>query len=462
MDQGSTAPHRPTPWGRSWRRRRSSFTPSATGCTRRPPLGALVKSEGDAPVYGVVAEVTTRSIDPGRRSMAMGEDDPSGDAVYERNPQLARLLATEFRATVVGHRDAGRIRRYLAPLPPRIHDFVFRCADDEAAAFSEALDFLPLLLERPPWARLTRSCAAFLRRASLTHTDPEAFLLRAGKELAPALGGQFQRLSAILKAADAVNDAPDIAGDREGARLGVVVGGSLTEGVDVRLDGDRSTEDVKVGTFVSIQGDRSRFLGVVTDVSLETTDSALRASPPDVSDPFVAEVVSGTSAYGTIRVEPMLVIDVEGPTPAKTVPSHFAAASTASQEDIEIVFGAEDERHFWIGSPLDMETRLCLDMRELVKRSNGVFGKSGTGKTFLTRLLLAGILQSGEATNLVFDMESEYGWRGYSEANLEVKGLKQLFPSKVAVFSLDEESSRRRGLTPDYVVRDRLRGGRTG
>ena len=249
-----------------------------------------------------------------------------------------------------------------------------------------------------------------------------------------------------------MNDAPDIDGDRE-ARLGVVVGGSLTEGVDVRLDGDRSTEDVKVGTFVSIQGDRSRFLGVVTDVSLETTDSALRASPPNVSDPFVAEVVSGTSAYGTIRVEPMLVIDVEGYEPAKTVPSHFAAASTASQEDIEIVFGAEDERHFWIGSPLDMETRLCLDMRELVKRSNGVFGKSGTGKTFLTRLLLAGILQSGEATNLVFDMESEYGWRGYSEANLEVKGLKQLFPSKVAVFSLDEESSRRRGLTPDYVVR---------
>ena len=67
--------------------------------------------------------------------------------------------------------------------------------------------------------------------------------------------------------------------------------------------------------------------------------------------------------------------------------------------------------------------------------------------------ILTGILQSGEATNLVFDMESEYGWRGYSEANLEVKGLKQLFPSKVAVFSLDEESSRRRGLTPDYVVR---------
>ena len=50
-------------------------------------------------------------------------------------------------------------------------------------------------------------------------------------------------------------------------------------------------------------------------------------------------------------------------------------------------------------------------------------------------------------------MQSEYGWKGYSEDSREVKGLKQLFPSKVSVFSLDEESSRRRGLTPDYVVR---------
>ena len=33
------------------------------------------------------------------------------------------------------------------------------------------------------------------------------------------------------------------------------------------------------------------------------------------------------------------------------------------------------------------------------------------------------------------------------------KGLKQLFSSQVAVFSLDEDSSKRRGLTPDYVVR---------
>ena len=236
-------------------------------------------------------------------------------------------------------------------------------------------------------------------------------------------------------------------------RLGMVVAGSLTEGVEVRLEPGVSTEEIKVGTFVSVQGERMRFLGVITDISLGATDPALRSNPPDVSDPYVARVISGTTAFGAITVEPMLALDVEGPQPAKTVPGHFSRVSTASEADIELVFGKEDETHFSIGTPLDMETRLCLDIAEFVKRSNGVFGKSGTGKTFLTRLLLAGILQSHAAANLVFDMESEYGWKGYREGGTEVKGLKQLFPSDVAVFSLDEESSRRRGLTPDYVVR---------
>ena len=251
-------------------------------------------------------------------------------------------------------------------------------------------------------------------------------------------------------------------GDLAGMQtLGMVVSGSLTEGMVVRLDADRSIEEIKVGTFVNIQGQHMRFFGVVTDAALASMDPAMPAQPPDVSDPFIAQVVSGTAAYGTITVEPMLTIGgmdsiagLDGPQPARTVPPHFSRVGTATDTDIRTVFGEEDDRHFWIGSPLDMETRLFLNIEEMVKRSNGVFGKSGTGKTFLTRLLLAGILQKDAASNLVFDMHNEYGWQGTSEgASSTVKGLKQLFPSKVAVFSLDEQSSRTRGINPDYVVR---------
>jgi DNA helicase HerA-like ATPase len=100
-----------------------------------------------------------------------------------------------------------------------------------------------------------------------------------------------------------------------------------------------------------------------------------------------------------------------------------------------------------------METKLCLNLEEFVKRSNGIFGKSGTGKTFLTRILLIGMLQKSRAVNLIFDMHNEYGWKGTHEGGAPVKGLKQLFADSVAVFTLDEESSRRRKVSTDFVVK---------
>jgi len=242
-------------------------------------------------------------------------------------------------------------------------------------------------------------------------------------------------------------------------RLGIVVAGSLDKGVEVRLDSPVSVEDIVVGRHVTIEGQKRRFFGMITDVSLGVTDQQLALAPPDVSDPFLTEVLAGTSTYGTIHVLPMLTISgdvdslTEGPQPVKTVPSHFSLVNLASDRDIELVFGKEDKQRFWIGNPLDMETKLCLNLEEFVTRSNGIFGKSGTGKTFLTRILLIGMLQKSKAVNLIFDMHNEYGWAGTSERGRAVKALKQLFPSSVAVFTLDEENSRRRGVSTDFVVR---------
>ncbi len=247
--------------------------------------------------------------------------------------------------------------------------------------------------------------------------------------------------------------------ENTGQHLGIVVSGSLDKGVEVRLDSSASIEDMAVGRYVTIEGKKRRFFGMITDISLGVIDEKLTLTPPDVSDPFLSEVLTGTSTYGTLHVLPMLTISggvaniIEGPQPVKTVPTHFSPVNQASQRDVELVFGGEDERKFFIGTPLDMETKICLDLPELVKRSNGIFGKSGTGKTFLTRMLLIGMLQKSAAVNLVFDMHNEYGWEGGSEQGRKVKGLKQLFPEKVAVFTLDEESSRRRRVSTDFVVK---------
>jgi DNA helicase HerA-like ATPase len=242
-------------------------------------------------------------------------------------------------------------------------------------------------------------------------------------------------------------------------KLGIVTTASLEKGVDVRLDAPVSVEDMVVGRYVTIKGQKRRFFGMITDVRLGVTDDRLSVSPPDVADPFIAEVLTGTSTFGMIHVTPMLTISgdaesmLEGPQPVKTIPAHFSIVNLASEQDIESVFGKEDKERFYIGNPLDMETKLCLNLEEFVKRSNGIFGKSGTGKTFLTRILLIGMLQKSKAVNLIFDMHNEYGWQGSSEGSTRtVKGLKQLFPAKVAVFTLDEESSRRRKVSTDFTV----------
>jgi DNA helicase HerA-like ATPase len=142
--------------------------------------------------------------------------------------------------------------------------------------------------------------------------------------------------------------------------------------------------------------------------------------------------------------------------PVKTIPAHFAQIFEANAQEVSEIFGDESygERYFNVGVPLDMNTPVCIDLNALTERSNGVFGKTGTGKTFITRLLLAGLIKNDQAVNLIFDMHSEYGFqaRKEGEGSVFVKGLKTLFPHKIALFSLDPESTRRRGCAPDVEV----------
>jgi DNA helicase HerA-like ATPase len=237
--------------------------------------------------------------------------------------------------------------------------------------------------------------------------------------------------------------------------LGIVISGSLSKGLEIKLDARAPVEEMAVGRYITIEGNQLKFFGMITDVALDNTNPQIEKTPPDVDDEFLREVYTGASVFGRLHVSPMLVLDktADQPRPVKTIPGHFSKVRLATEEDVNMVFGQEDEQHFHIGEPLDMEdVRVNLDLPRMVERSVGVFGKSGTGKSFLTRLLLAGVIQRNAAVSLIFDMHNDYGWEVQTETRTSVKGLKQLFPQQVAIFTLDEESSRRRRVRPDFVV----------
>ncbi len=241
-------------------------------------------------------------------------------------------------------------------------------------------------------------------------------------------------------------------------RLGVVVGGSLSKGLVVKLDADVRIEDLAVGRYIVVRGESKRFFCMITDIILDNTNPDIQSAPPDISDPFLAAVYTGTAAYGKINAQPMLTIDdyEEKPTPkpVKTIPGHFVPVMNATVADVNAVFGTEDATHFNVGTPLELEsTQINLDLKRLVERSVGVFGKSGTGKSFLTRLIIAGIIARKQAVNLIFDMHNDYGWAVPDERGTTAKGLKQLFNNDVTICTLDAESSRKRGAKVDFEVK---------
>ena len=68
---------------------------------------------------------------------------------------------------------------------------------------------------------------------------------------------------------------------------------------------------------------------------------------------------------------------------------------------------------------------MCIDLEKFVQRSSGIFGATGTGKSFLTRAVLAGLIRYNKASVLVFDMHNEYGFDDTaSDTGLRVVGLK--------------------------------------
>ncbi len=236
------------------------------------------------------------------------------------------------------------------------------------------------------------------------------------------------------------------------SKIGTITHGSLTEGLKMRVSPNVSVEDLRVGKFVVVDGVKNQFFSMVTDVTLEASNQEILQKPPENAQTLLGQVLAGNQTFATVELKPMLMLPYLDETedvseeilPVKTIPPHFSPSFNALEKEVARIFGSEqlDPKFFNIGKPLDMEIPVTLNLERFVERSNGIFGKTGTGKTFLTRIALCGLISREKAVNLIFDMHSEYGWAGSSEGGSPVKGLKQIFNDKVVIASLDPETTK--------------------
>ena len=262
----------------------------------------------------------------------------------------------------------------------------------------------------------------------------------------------------------------------ENTVIGYIVGGGLRENLRVRLT--LPPQQVQEGAFVVIESGEWQFYGLVTDLQLGATDPRFADEQSETRlPPHLARLLHGQTLYTNLEVLPALMLEMgpepgsagyaawreehsEGsaPMPVKTIPPHHAPVRLAQQGDIAEIFGKpEKEGNFVIGYTREQGHPVCLDLRKFVQRSAGVFGATGTGKSFLTRLVLAGLIHDNSASVLVFDMHNEYGFDDTaSDTGMRVIGLKSKFSARLRVVGLGQ-GALIRNQTPDFNLEIAMR-----
>ena len=163
-----------------------------------PHLGALVRT-GSPYTFAIVCGISTESFDPGRRIVARGNSEKLEEDIYKSNPQLTRLLSTQFEALIVGYEDEGIPLQRLPPLPPKVHAFVYSCTPEEITRFTDSIDFLHTLVASSLVGNVDEVIGACLRQMADLHKNSEEFLVKAGKHIAKELASDIPRLNAILR-----------------------------------------------------------------------------------------------------------------------------------------------------------------------------------------------------------------------------------------------------------------------
>ncbi|MYF72074.1 MAG: hypothetical protein F4175_01485 [Gemmatimonadetes bacterium] len=173
----------------------SQFTSESRELNGAPPFGSFVKTLGALPVYGLVFNVCTHSIEPNRRATAYGLTEQE---LREEQPQIFELLKTEFEAVIIGYGDDQGPQQVLPPQPPGINSFVFPCTESEIKALTNSGDFLRSILcgNRLPADDLI---IASVRNAWAARALDMPYLVGIGKDLCRLIRDDYDRLSSIMR-----------------------------------------------------------------------------------------------------------------------------------------------------------------------------------------------------------------------------------------------------------------------
>lgn len=190
-------------------------------------------------------------------------------------------------------------------------------------------------------------------------------------------------------------------------KIGMITGGSIAS-----LKASCET-NIELGSFVVIHDGPRKFWGTITELSHPQVPAEL-ASMTLTGSRFQPEAGINLKRMSTAGSDPL---------PVKQLPSLGSEMHEADQSDIEKLFGSSSPPNWVIGA-MGGGHNLPIDLEKLVKRPVGIFGATGTGKSFIVRVVVSGLIQNRVGGNLIFDFHGDY------------TVLKDMFPSQVRLVTL--------------------------
>jgi len=226
-------------------------------------------------------------------------------------------------------------------------------------------------------------------------------------------------------------------------KIGEIVAASVLDGLVAKLQLN-NPEELRIAYPVIVEGSRYDFYCLVEDVLNEESDIADQLAGSTISDvivprPETHEGYGGPIFYSKAKLRMIQLIERESGrlSEPQTIPPYFSEVRHATREDVERIY-EPTAKSAPIGTITGVEPfHVHIDFDKLVEKPFAIFGRTGTGKSILNKLVCTAILAKEAGSVLVFDMHGEYGVFSQTDGT---EGLKYFFPGKVEIFSLDPKN----------------------
>ncbi|TLZ65213.1 MAG: ATP-binding protein [Methanobacteriota archaeon] len=226
-------------------------------------------------------------------------------------------------------------------------------------------------------------------------------------------------------------------------KIGEIVSASVLEGLMAKLQ-IPDPEELRIAYPVIVEGELYDFYCLVEDILNEESEIARQLAGSAISDVVLPqgqsdESYSGPIFYSMAKLRPIQLINKETGklSEPQTIPPYFSQCRYATKSDVDLIYEIT-EKSAPVGTISGVERfYVHLDFGRLVEKPFAIYGRTGTGKSILNKLICCGILATGAGSVLLFDMHSEYGV--YSKTD-NTFGLKYWYPDRVEIFSLDPKN----------------------